>query len=82
MDSGTNYFLSSVAQRAYYPELVKSFLSVLLESRHVDTIAMSTKVIYFTIRGKLEKAEFSTDDTSDEVTGNILAISLVLFPLE
>lgn len=30
---------------------------------------MTTKIVYFTVDGRLQKAEFSTDDHADDVKG-------------
>lgn len=32
---------------------------------------MATKVVYFTVDGKPEQAEFRSDDTADELKGNL-----------
>lgn len=34
---------------------------------------MATKVVYFTVDGKPEQAEFRSDDTADELKGKLLS---------
>jgi len=40
---------------------------------------MTSKVIYFTVGGLPEQAEFSSDDTLDDVRGYLLACEVILW---
>ena len=43
---------------------------------------MATKVIYFTVEGKPEQAEFRSDDTHEEVRGIPTSVSVSLTHLK
>lgn len=64
-------------QRTFSRKMWWSAASVYRYARHWLILTlhrnMATKVVYFTVDGKPEQAEFRSDDTADELKGKLLS---------